>query len=107
MPVDGEKKKASRCVQSTCGEFLHISPVVGLNWRRSERPCVRVTVVVIEANLILIHHVVVEELQQDGAVSQPECHRLQMRHTYSSRGTAGVNAEGESREAVVAEVWLA
>lgn len=55
---------------STSGEFLHISPVVGINWSRSERPCVRVAVVVIEADLILIHHVVVEELQEDGAVSQ-------------------------------------
>lgn len=32
---------------------------------------------------------------------------FQVRLTYSSHGTAGVNTEGEVREAVVAEVWFA
>lgn len=32
---------------------------------------------------------------------------LQMRLTYSSCGTTGVNTEGEIRKAVVTEVWFA
>lgn len=32
---------------------------------------------------------------------------LQIKNTYSSRGTTGVDAEGEIGEAIVAEVWFA
>lgn len=64
------EKSTSKSVQSTL-QFLHVSPVVWVLWSHSTYPLVRVAAGT-TADLILIHHVVAEELKgNDGHVMHP------------------------------------
>lgn len=84
------EKSTSKSGQST-SEFLHVSPVLWVWWRQSTYPLVRVAAVR-TSDLILIHHVVAEELKcNDGHVMHPTL--VQIRLTYCPCGTTGVNTE--------------